>query len=598
MRLRTKFLLAMLVISAGLTATTLFFVHRNLQAHVRRGIAADLRNSVVTFQNFQRDREETLSHSAELLSNLPIVRALMTTQHGPTIQDASRDLWRNAGSDLFVLADRSGKIVALHSKSPGFGRQDAEESLHSELRNLAESGHWWFGGRHLYGVFVSPIYFGSASDSNLLGFVAVGYEIDDHTLKEVSGIAAGQVAFRYDGVIVRSTLTPQQESELSRPAQYMRTDVTSAPEEIRLGNERFLGTSVELAPGRSPVSLIALKSYDQATTILNDLNRLLLGLGLLALISGSFLVFLTSNTFTKPLAELVSGVRALARGDPSYPLKARGHDEVAEVTAAFDDMRRTLQKNRQELLDAERLATIGRMASSVSHDLRHSLTAMVANAEFLSETELTPKQREDFYREHCTAASRMTDLIDSLLEFSWTREALRRTFADASDSVERAVEAIRAHPEFHNVPIAVSVQGQTTGWFDPTKLERVLYNLLLNACEAVATDTGRVEIELSPNSTGLKIRVADNGPGIPEPIRDRLFEPFVTHGKESGSGLGLAVAQKIIQDHGGEIAVEETSKAGTAFGLTIPTGVAGAPSAEQKADARAVAGARNPGSET
>ena len=564
----------MLVISAGLTCNTLLLVQRSVRAQVRKEIFTDLRNSITTFKNFQRDRELTLAHSAELLADLPPLRALMTTEHEPTIQDASRDLWPLAGSDLFVLADRSGKVVALHSKSPGLGRESTEEFLRKGLDHLEESGHWWFGSRQMYEVFLMPIYFGKASDNHLLGFLAVGYEIDDRVLQEMSGIAVAQVAFRYGDVIVRSTLAPAQESELLKGIRALMTQSTAAPSEIELAKERFLVTSVELAPDRAPVSLIVLKSYDQATQFLRDLNRLLLGLGLVAVLGGSVLVFLISDTFTKPLRDLVSGVRALGEGNFSYPLALRGHDEVAEVTVAFDEMRRTLEKNRQDLLDAERLATIGRMASSISHDLRHSLAAIFANAEFLSESNLTVGQREELYQEIRIAVDRMTDLLDSLMELSWTREGLRPSFGDVRDSVDRAVQAIRAHPEFHHVDIRASRGGTCVGWFDPKKIERVLYNLLRNACEVVPRESGRIGIDLLSNSPGVEIRVSDNGPGIPAPVRQRLFEPFVSYGKENGSGMGLAVAQKIVQDHGGEILVERTSETGTVFRLTLPLALA------------------------
>src|SRR5262245_50570222 len=155
-QLRTKFLISMLVISAGLSCTTLFLVQRSVRAQVRREIFGDLGNSITIFRNFQRDRESTLAHSAGLLADLPILRALMTTEHGPTIQDTSHDLWRLAGSDLFVLADRSGKVVALHSKTAGFGYDRAEEFLRKGEDHWEESGHWWFGGRQLYEVFVIP----------------------------------------------------------------------------------------------------------------------------------------------------------------------------------------------------------------------------------------------------------------------------------------------------------------------------------------------------------------------------------------------------------------------------------------------------------
>ena len=570
LRMRTKFLLSMLLISAGLTCTSLLLVRHSVQKQVRREIFADLRNSVSTFQNFQRERELTLTHSAELLADLPNLRALMTTQHEATIQDASSGLWRLAGSDLFVLADRTGRVVALHTSSPGLNREMAQQSFANTL-NDESSGHWWFGGQHLYEVFLKPIYFGAAEENRLLGFLVVGYEIDDKVASQVSRIAASQVAFYYSDAVVKTTLAPVQETELDRLRVLRSAPKVSGPEEIQLGEERFLMTSLELAGPRNPsVRLSVLKSYDQATAFLDGLNRLLLALGLAAVVVGSALVFLISHTFTRPLSNLVAGVRALEKGDFTYALDAHGGDEVAEVTGAFNRMRASLRKTQQELLEAERLATIGRMASSISHDLRHSLAAIVANAEFLCESKLSSDQREELYQEVRVAVNQMTDLIDSLLEFSRTRESLRPAYGSVKDSVERVVQAIRVHPEFHLVRISVSQAGSSTGWFDPKKLERALYNLLLNSCEAVVPEAGSIKVALNEVQGGVEIRVCDNGRGIPELIRGKLFEPFISYGKENGTGLGLTVVQKIVQDHGGDVTVEKTSPEGTVFRLLLP----------------------------
>jgi signal transduction histidine kinase len=570
LRMRTKFLLSMLLISAGLTCTSLLLVRHSVQKQVRREIFADLRNSVGTFQNFQRERELTLTHSAELLADLPNLRALMTTQHEATIQDASSGLWRLAGSDLFVLADRTGHVVALHTASPGLTREMAQQSLAGTLSDES-SGHWWFGGQHLYEVFLRPIYFGPAEENRLLGFLVIGYEIDDRLTSQVGRIAASQVAFYYGDAAVKTTLTPVQESELARQRVLHSASDASGAEEIQLGEERFLITSLELAGARNPsVRLNVLKSYDQATAFLDSLNRLLLALGLAAVLGGSALVFLISHTFTRPLGNLVAGVRALERGDFTYALDAHGGDEVAEVTGAFNRMRDSLRKTQQELLEAERLATIGRMASSISHDLRHSLAAIVANAEFLCESRLSSDQREELYQEVRVAVNQMTDLIDSLLEFSRTRESLRPTYGNVRDSVERVVQAIRSHPEFHPVRITLSQEGGSSGWFDAKKLERALYNLLLNSCEAVVPESGRIHLGLNEVRGGVEIRVSDNGRGIPESIRGQLFEPFISHGKENGTGLGLTVVQKIVQDHGGDVIVEKTSAEGTVFRLLLP----------------------------
>jgi signal transduction histidine kinase len=108
------------------------------------------------------------------------------------------------------------------------------------------------------------------------------------------------------------------------------------------------------------------------------------------------------------------------------------------------------------------------------------------------------------------------------------------------------------------------------GWFDPAKVERVMLNLLFNACEAVSPDTGKVEVTSRVTVEGIEIRVGDNGPGIPESIRENLFQPFVSFGKEKGTGLGLTVVQKIMQDHGGEVCVERTDANGSTFKLLFP----------------------------
>src|SRR6266550_2787903 len=575
-RLRTKFLFSLLLVGVGLTAGTLFVARQTAERQVRLQIFQDLRNSVYTFQNVQREREQSLAHFAALMADLPILKALMTTDHAATIQDGSQALWDNAGSDLFVLADRSGKLVALHAKAADFQRASAQEALTNSL-GQEKAGHWWFGNKHLFQVSIQPIFVGPHSENRILGYLVVGYEIDDGVARELSQVAASQVAFLYGDTLVRSTLSPLQETDLIQQAGRSLTGSRLEPKEIQLGQERFLATRVDLAPGvSSPVQLSVLKSLDHATAFLGNLNRLLLTLGFVAVVLGSGMVFLFSHTLTRPLGTLVNGVRALGKGDYEYPLTVRGRDEVAEVTAAFLRMRSSLQETQRQLLESERLATIGQMASSISHDLRHSLATVMANAEFLSESKRGRAERDELYHEVLVAVNQMTDLIDSLLEFSRTRESLRPTYGDLEDVIEHCVQSMHAHPEFHSVRITTHTDGPTDGWFDSRKLERVFQNLLVNACEAVSPGSGDIRISLRATGTSVEIRVADNGRGIPDLVRDRLFEPFVSHGKENGTGLGLTVVQKIVQDHGGDVIVESTSSQGTVFLVILP-GTRGTP---------------------
>jgi signal transduction histidine kinase len=568
-RLRTKFLFSLILVGVGLTASALFVARQTVERQVRLQIHQDLHNSVYTFHNVQRQHEQSIARSAQLLADLPILMAEMTTSDEATIQDASQRQWSLIGSDLFVLANRTGKIVALHAKATDFGRQVAQEELMNSLRDPA-GDHYWFGNKHLFEVSLTPVYVGPVAEDRILGYLVVGYEIDDTVARELSQVAASQVAFFYGNTLVRSTLSPLQEVDLVQQKQPLSAMV-GEPREIQLGQERFLATRVDLAQGLTPaVQLCVLKSLDQATAFLGRLNRLLVSLGLVAVLIGSAMVFLFAHTLTRPLGALVEGVRALGRGDYNYPLTARGNDEVAEVTNAFIRMRTGLQETQRQLLETERLATIGRMASSISHDLRHSLAAVLANAEFLSESNRSKTEREELYHEVLTAVSQMTELIDSLLEFSRTRESLRPTYGDLEDVVERSIQSVHANPEFHGVRMASQVSGQTDGWFDSRKLERVFQNLIINACEAVSPNSGEVTVRLQSNNSTIEARVSDNGHGIPDLVRNKLFEPFVSHGKENGTGLGLTIVQKIVQDHGGDVIVESTSPQGTVFLVTLP----------------------------
>ena len=606
-RLRTRFLLSMLLITAGLTTTSLLLVRRSVETHVRQNIAVNLRDSVAAFQDFRHERETMLTNDVALLADLPITRSIMSNSDPITIQDASRRVWQIASSatrpgfDLFVLVNENGKVVALHTNTPGFTRQAAETYFQQSLdEDHAASSHWWLGEHHLYQTFIEPIYRGSRTEGTLLGFLVIGYEINAPLAAEVSKVAGSQVAFSCGDEIIATTL-PAAQLQGGNLRSFIAGSAQVQPRDVEIGDERFLATSLDLSGSRTtPVRLSVLESYDQATKFLDQLNRYLLLLGFAAVLVGSGLVFFISHTFTRPLGGLVAGVRALEDGDFHHPLDSRGGDEVAELTRAFDRMRTSLLKSQRDLLESEQLATIGRMASSISHDLRHSLAAIVANSEFLVDSHLTPAQREELYQEVRTGVNLMTDLIDSLLEFARTRESLTPSYGNVSETIQRAAQAVRLHPRHHARSIDVLCGSQVSGWFDQRKLERALYNLLLNACEAAPPGNGKVEVTAGEVSGAITISVADTGSGIPDSIRDRLFHPFVSYGKENGTGLGLAVVQKIVQDHAGEIFVERTSDEKTVFRIVLPGRVqetnhnGGAPEYFSSAFVTRTAGERQP----
>src|SRR5665213_510258 len=338
-RLRTKFLLSLLAISAGLTVATLLIVSYSVRKRVRENIREDVDNSVTNYQSFQAQQEGSLARSAVLLANLPNVRALMNTEDTPTIEDASADVWRLSGSDLLVLANRSGNVVALRTRANGLDSGTAQALLRQSL-DRHESKGWWFGGGRLYEVWIQPIYLGSTSQDTTVGLLAVGHEVNSGAARDFASVASSEVAFNFAGVPVASTLSPALQNELSRQIRAHSENLLGDAQEIQLSSELYLAKTVNLSPIGSPVvSLTILKSFDKATLFLGGLDHVLIGLGLFSILLGSALVFWISHTYTKPLAGLVAGVRALGQGDFAYPLETRTGDEVAEVTDAFIRMR-------------------------------------------------------------------------------------------------------------------------------------------------------------------------------------------------------------------------------------------------------------------
>jgi signal transduction histidine kinase len=515
----------------------------------------------------QKEREHSFARSAELMADLPVLKALMTSRHAPTIQDASAEMFRLSGGDLFALVDPTNQIVGFHVHSPGITLEQAQQ-LRTRRTGPDDSKQWWFAGGHLYEVFLAPIYFGPRTSNSVLGTVAIGYEINAAVAHELARVAAGQVAVVCSGKKVVSTIDSADVEDLQ--SALATHDTTTWPLDVKLGSESFMVASLALNREAPPVTMFVMKSYDQAAQFLYHLRQLLLVVGLGAVLIGSLLVYGIASNFTRPLERLVEGVRALGRGDYAFPLDVQKDGEVGEVTQAFTGMRESLQQAQQRLLHSERLATIGTMASSISHDLRHPLTAVLANAEFLAEPDLSPRQREELYLEIRVAVHRLTDLVDSLLELSRPAESLNLSETVVEHSVSRAIELIHAHPEFNKVSVGIVSTGVHFAMCDPRKMERVFYNLLLNSCQAVQPKGGYVSVAVESGHQHLEIRVIDDGPGLDTSIRDKVFQPFVSLGKENGTGLGLTIAEKIVQDHSGQLQVEESSPGCTVMLITLP----------------------------
>ena len=569
LRLRTQLLIATLVIIFALTGAVLLIIRQSVHSEITKQVQGSTDASLHAFETVQRERERDLSRTAAMLAELPTLKALMTTEHAPTIQDASRPFWELAGSDLFVLANSNGRVLGFQVKT-GWTRELAEQDLAKSV-GQGESSAWWYANGQLYWVFLRPIVAGAETDQRQLGILAVGYQVDSTVAEQLSLVAGSQIALTAGNNVIASTLAPQAVSEFQRWITGKETAAGTSTRQLVLGSDQYEMASVLIHDGPpTPIRCYVLMSLEPANVLLQRLNRMIVILVLSVVLFAALILTFVSRTITRPLDNLLSGVRALGSGDYAYSIKPRGSSEVVELGEAFSKMRGELLVSQQRWRANERVAALGRAASSISHDLRHYMAAVVANAEFLYEADKLKMNRDEIYHEIKMASEQMVDLLDSFRELAREEVSIAPAPALLDQIVRPAVETVLARPELRSRKVKVTTSGPTNGVFDAKKMERAFFNLLLNACEAAPDGTGAITVDIRSSDDSFDVRIADNGPGIPAAIRESLFDPFVSSGKLNGTGLGLAIVSKIIHDHHGSVTVEETSDTGTVFSIKLP----------------------------
>jgi len=570
LRLRSQLFIAALLIILGLTGSLLVFIRHTVKVEIQKQVHDGTEESVRAFESVQRQRELQLSRTAAMLADLPTLKALMSTSHAPTIQDGSETFWRLAGSDLFVLAKPDRGVVALHMTRPGWSAAAAEQDL-KRSTDLGEDASWWYDDQRLYWVFLHPITSGAGSTTQQLGILAVGYQVDSAVAQQLAIAANNQIALTTGDTVVASTLPTRDEGEFQRRLRSGVFSVDRTSGEIALETDHYAFSSVLLhGSSPSPVHCFVMMPLVPVNTFTNRLNNSIYLIAGLAVLFGGLLIGFVARTITRPLDNLVSGVKALASGDFTYSITPRGSSELVELSTSFAQMRGQLLALQQQRIETERISALARAASSISHDLRHYLAAVVANAEFLYESDMLKINRDEVYEEIKTAANQMTDLIDSLRELSHQRSAITPVRTKIDQVIRRAIEAIHAKPEFRSARIILVAPDGLEGMFDARKLERVFFNLILNACEATLDGNGSVTVDAQKTDKAFEMRIHDNGTGVPASIQNTLFDPFVSFGKPNGTGLGLAIVSKIVQDHSGSVFVEKTSELGTTILVRLP----------------------------
>lgn len=320
----------------------------------------------------------------------------------------------------------------------------------------------------------------------------------------------------------------------------------------------------EVLPDRTRVSFSASRaSIDHAVANLLLVELLVAGL---ALALATFLVVRGTRTALRPLSAVIETATRIAHGDSKLRLKpSRTDTELGRLAAAFDQMVDALERAVEEARASE--AATRRFLADASHELRTPIAALQASVETLLREQPERPERDRLEAAVARESERVGRLVDDLLGLARLEARPARTPTDLASITRPLVE--EAHVSAPHATITLSVDDDTTVRGDPDALERVLRNLIDNALAAIQP-AGRVEVQLRRLDGYVQACVADDGPGVPEHQRERIFERFVQlDPSKAGHGLGLAIARRIAHQHHGDLTCDPTPN-GASFSLRLP----------------------------
>ena len=620
MKLKYRLLLSMsAIVALALTGAGLL-ISRHVSDQGGETARRELDNAHDVFESFLHMRYALLVAQGRLVADSPVLRALITTPgiSGTTIESAIQELKQLAGSELVVITDGRGELVAAVPDGAARGMElRSQRHVAAALSGRDAAGLWLLNGR-LYQSVAVPIRFGP----DIHGTVALGYGVGDALAGELARMTSCVVGiFRGDALLAAhggplsdATVATRWREELAEQVRAWRGAGDIRARILGVNGHAVMTTLFDLPglPQSQSAQYLLGRPMDRVLDSSRELQRYLVAVGTLALAFALLLAFWAGGTVAAPIQALVAAAQDIAGGNLERRVRLDGSDEVAMLGRAFDEMvarvqESTAQQSRlaaeaataaaerakaqelallltelretqAQLVQSSKLAAVGELAGGIAHELNNPLSAVLTFSILLREriATLSPELVRELPEmpQHLgimeTAAKRCKQIADNLLFFARPAEShVGRTSVE--EVVTKALELVAGHLREKRVQVNVQLEPGLTMWASQIELEQVLVNLALNAVQLMP-EAGQLTLRAAAGPEAMAvIEVCDTGPGIPEEIRGRIFDPFfTTKPRGKGTGLGLSIVYRIIEKHGGRIAVDSTVGRGTTFTISIP----------------------------
>ncbi|MGB9458388.1 MAG: ATP-binding protein [Bryobacteraceae bacterium] len=562
-RLQSMSLLWKIMLSTSVAITCLLAVAGWLvQNHFMRNATVMLNEEVAAssraYESLWRARAERLASVSLVLSRMSDVRAAFGTRDQTTIRDTASDLWNSIAPSrtLFYVLEPGGAVIASLGPAvetpPGFPLAAVSARFPGQATGFViENGR-------LYQTVVTPVYVAAAHGSALLNVLVACFEVDAALARELKQATGSDFVFFSRGRLIASTLPVSVPAELTRH------------EQVRIGHLNYAQFVMPLADiaGGEVGELRILRSFQAADQRLATLRVQMVLIWMLAISLGLGGTYLLARRIVRPVRALEQAASRIATGDYDAHVPVSGSDELGRLAESFNEMCTSLRLARQELIRQERISTVGRLSTSIIHDLRNPLAAIYGGAEMLVDAELSGDQVKKLAASIYGSSRQILAMLQELADVS-RGHSRRREACHLRDVVLAACDSLADAASRPGVSLACDVSPEIELTLDRPSVERVFQNLIANAIDALPQG-GHVRISAEPADHSVVVSVEDDGAGISSEVRPHLFEPFATAGKRHGMGLGLALSRRTILDHGGEIWADSTTGRGARFLIRLP----------------------------
>jgi len=419
--------------------------------------------------------------------------------------------------------------------------------------------------------------------------VETGFIRDSEKVKQAYSVEV--MIFGSDHTLNASTLTElsSEEQDWKNLAEKMQLDevkqrlqqADSKPvtHDVTLGGTPYKVFYLLRPPGRFYCLLRPMEKIAEAK---RTLTWYMLGIAVLVMALVALISHRIGKNLTEPIKALVGFTTQVAAGNLDEQCELKTQDEIGDLAAAFNLMTRDLQQSRDKLIQAERLATAGKLSASFAHEIRNPLSSMRMLAQMLLQKPgMSTERNQQSLRYILEEIERIDSIVKGLMDFARpaTLNLTHQPIAPALKAILALMEANLAH---HQIQLRVTFAPDLPNIpFDADKLKQAFMNVVLNAMEAMpqggtlAISTAQADAQADgsrhapPGRDKVYIKVSDTGVGIPAEDLAHLFEPFFTR-KTKGTGLGLANVKRIFEEHGGSVEIESTPGEGTTVAMWLP----------------------------